>query len=142
MNRTLWITNRSFLFINVLYTSWIISLRNILLPVIPRNSFLKLDATATEDVECAANRQVNLAAAQFLHQLQVLQVASAACVCDRDGADGGQELHELGVDTGLFAFDVGSVDQELCAVGLEESDVFLSSQWELWSMRVDEARQN
>ena len=97
-----------------------------LLPVIPSNGFLELDAAATEDVQRAANGQVNLATAQLLHQLQVLQVASAACVCDGNGADGGQELHELGVDTGLLAFDVRGVDQEFRAVRLEESDVFLS----------------
>jgi hypothetical protein len=55
-----------------------------------------------------------------------LQVASATCICDGNGANGRQELHELGVDTRLFAFDVRGVDQELCAVWLEECDVFLS----------------
>jgi hypothetical protein len=56
-----------------------------------------------------------------------LQVASTACVCDGNGANRRQELHELSVDARLFAFDVRGVDKELCAVRLEEGDVFLSS---------------
>jgi hypothetical protein len=59
-------------------------------------------------------------------------VASTASVRDRDGADGRQEFHELGVDTGLLAFDVRGVDQEFGAVWLEESDVFLVLLVEVW----------
>jgi hypothetical protein len=94
------------------------------LPV-PRNSLLKLDATATKDVQRAANSQINLATAQLLHQLQILQVASATCICNWNGADRRQKLHKLGVDTSLFTFDVGGVDQKLRAVRLKECDVFL-----------------
>ena len=61
-----------------------------------------------------------------------MQIASAACVGDGNGADGGQELNQLGVDTSLLAFDVRGVDQEFCAVRLEESDVFWSYQQALW----------
>lgn len=51
-------------------------------------------------------------------------MASTTSICDGNGANGRQELHELSVDTGLFAFDVRGVDQELCAVRLEQGDVF------------------
>jgi len=97
---------------------------NTLLPIIPRNSFFELDAAATEDVKRTADGQVDLATAQLLHQFQVLQIASTACIRDWNGTDGRQELYKLGVDAGLFAFDVRGVDQKLCAVRLEECDVF------------------
>ena len=100
-------------------------LHNALLLIVPRNSLLKFDAAATKDVQRTADSQINLATAQLLDQFQVLQVASTACICNRNGTDGRQELNKLGVDTSLFALDVGSVNQELCAVRLEEGDVFL-----------------
>ena len=113
--------------VSILYRPQLIAFRNTSLPIVPRNSLLKLDPTATEDIQRAADSQINLAIAQLLHQFQVLQVASTTCVCHGNGADGSQELHELGVDAGLFAFDVGGVDQEFCAMWLEEGDVFLLS---------------
>jgi hypothetical protein len=51
-----------------LYAPKSIAPRNISLPIVPRNSFFKLDAAATEDVQRAANGQIDLATAQFLHQ--------------------------------------------------------------------------
>lgn len=97
--------------------------------LVPSNRLLKLNATAAKDIQSAANGQVNLATAERLHQFQVLQVASTTGVGDGNGTDGRQELHKLGVNTGLLAFDIGCMDQELCAVRLKKSNVFLSSQW-------------
>jgi hypothetical protein len=98
-----------------------------LLPLIPSNSLLKLDRTAAKDVQRTANSQVHPTATQLLDQLQVLQMPPTARVSDGNSADGRQEFDKLGVNTSLLAFDIGSVDEELCTVRFEKSDVFFSS---------------
>jgi hypothetical protein len=94
-----------------------------LLPI-PLHRLLKLNPTASKDIQRTANRQINLATAQRLDQFQILQVASTARIRDGNRADGRQQLDELSVNTGLLAFDVRGVDQEFGAVRLEEGDVF------------------
>jgi len=42
------------------------------LPLIPRNSLLKLDRAASKDIQRATNSQINTTTTQLLHQLQVL----------------------------------------------------------------------
>lgn len=98
-----------------------------LLPLIPRNSLLKLNGAATKDIQCTTNSQVNPTAAQLLHQLQVLQMPTTARVSDRDSADGRQEFDKLSVDTSLLAFNISSMDEEFRAVWFEESNIFFGS---------------
>lgn len=68
-------------------------------------------------------------------------MAATTRVRDRDGADRRQELDELGVDAGLLAFDVRSVDQEFGAVWLEEGDVFLVLLVEAWAKHAHVAEE-
>lgn len=91
---------------------------------IPSNSLLKLDAASTEDVQSATNCQINFATAQLLHKLQVLKVTAAASICNRNSADGRKKLYELDVNAGLLALYVCGVNEEFCAIRLEECDVF------------------
>lgn len=79
---------------------------------VPRNNLVKLDTAAAEDVQRAANGQVDFAAAQLLHKLQICQVTSTAGVGDRNAADGREKLDKLRVDACLLALDVGGVDEE------------------------------
>lgn len=89
---------------------------------IPSNRILKPDARAAKDIQCTTNRKIQLTAAQFLHQLQILDRPSAAGIRAGYTAPLAQPLHEILVDTALQALVVSSVDQELGAVGLQEAD--------------------
>lgn len=94
------------------------------LPLIPRNSLLKLNRISSEDIQRTANSQIHPAATQLLHQLQVLQMPTAARVSDRDSANGRQEFDKLSVDTSLLSFNISSMDEEFGAVRFKKRDVF------------------
>jgi phosphoribosylformimino-5-aminoimidazole carboxamide ribonucleotide (ProFAR) isomerase len=67
----------------------------------------ELDARTTKDVQGTSNRQVHLAVAELLDQLEILNRAAAAGVCDGNGTPLGQLGHELVVDAALQALYVG-----------------------------------
>ena len=92
-----------------------------LLPV-PLDTLVKSDSFTAKYIQSTPNRQVDLALAQLLHKLQILNRAAPAGIRDRDAAPLGQLGDQLVVDAALQAFDVGSVDQKLGAVGFEELD--------------------
>lgn len=92
------------------------------LPFVPLHTLVELDALPAEYVQGAPDGQVDPGAAQALHELQVLERAAASSVGDGDGAPLAQLCDQLVVDAALQALDVGGVDQELGAVGLEEAD--------------------
>ena len=83
---------------------------------------MEVDARAAEYVEGAPNGQVDLGATQGLHKFQVLDGAAAPSVGDGDGAPLAQLCDQLVVDATLQALDIGGVDQELGAIGLEQAD--------------------
>ena len=85
----------------------------LLLSTVPFYALGKRDAFAAKTVQRAANSQINLALAQLLDQLQVVEVSPAAGVGDRDAAPLGQALHQLLVDALLEPLVVGGVDEEL-----------------------------
>lgn len=87
--------------------------------LVPPDAIFKLHPRASEDVQRAANRKIDLAIAQLLHQLEVLERSAATRVRHGDTAPLGELAHELVVDSTLEAFHVGCVDEELCAVRLE-----------------------
>lgn len=89
---------------------------------IPAHAVLKLDTRAPKDIQRASNRKIDLPVAQFLHQLEVLKRPTASCVGHGDAAPLRQLADELVVDAALETFDVGGVNEELGAVGLEERD--------------------
>jgi hypothetical protein len=89
---------------------------------VPFHTLVELDARPTEYVQGAPNGQVDLGATQALHKLQVLERAAASSVGDGDSAPLAQLRDQLVVNATLQALDVGGVDQELGAVGLEEAN--------------------
>lgn len=91
---------------------------------IPLYAVVKLDSSSSKTVQGAANGQVHLASANALDALKVLQVSSASCVGDGNGAPFGQAAHEVFVDALLEALVVGCMYQELAAVGLQQLDGF------------------
>lgn len=94
------------------------------LPLIPRDSLLELNRTSSKDIQRTANSQIHPAATQLLHQLQVLQMPTAARVSDRDSANRRQEFDKLSVDTSLLAFNIRSMDEEFRTVRFKKRDVF------------------
>lgn len=88
--------------------------------LIPRNAILKLDALTAENVQRASNRQIHLAPAQLLDQLQIRNRPAPARICHRDAAPLGQPRNQLVIDAALQALDVGGVDQELGAIRLKQ----------------------
>ena len=89
---------------------------------VPLDAVDELDARTTEDVQRTSNCQVHLAVAELLDQLEILNRTAAARVCDGNSAPLGQLGNELVVNAALQTLYVGSVDEELGAVGLEEGD--------------------
>lgn len=73
------------------------SLPRLLLPI-PLHTLLESDTATPEDVQRASDGQIDLAAAQLLHQLQVLQATPTAGVRDGDGAPLRQLLHQRMID--------------------------------------------
>lgn len=86
--------------------------------LVPGYTIIKFGTTATEDVERAADRQVDLTVTHVSHEVKILHCARAAGVCDRYAAPFRQPPHQLDVDALLETFVVGSMNEELGAVRL------------------------
>jgi len=95
--------------------------------VIPLDTVRKRDPATTKHVQRTPDGQIDLATAELLDQVQVLQMSSSARVRHGNAAPLGQPRHELVVDTLLQAFVVGGVDEEFRAVGFEAGDAFWES---------------
>jgi hypothetical protein len=89
---------------------------------VPLDAVGELDARTAKDVQGTSNRQVHLAVAELLDQLEILNRAAAAGVRDGNGTPLGQLGNQLVVDAALQALYVGGVDEELGAVRFEEGD--------------------
>ena len=61
--------------------------KDLLALLIPLATLFECHAFTTEDVKCAANRQVKFATTQPFHKLKILNVSSTASIRDRNGAD-------------------------------------------------------
>ena len=84
--------------------------------IVPLAALFESDTFATEDIESTADREINFAVAQPLHQLQVMDISSTTRISDRDCTDLGQMANEFLVNTCLQAFGVCCVDEEFAAV--------------------------
>lgn len=91
--------------------------------IVPLAASLERDAFASEDVQRTADREVDFASTQTLHELQVIDAPTASGISHGSRTDVGEMADELFVDTGLQTFCVGCVDEELAAVWFEESDI-------------------
>lgn len=86
---------------------------------VPLAAFVQRDAFATKYVQSAADCEVDFAVAQMMHELKVLDTASAASVGDRNGANGCKMTDQLAVDTSLEPFCIRRMNEEFAAVRLE-----------------------
>ena len=79
---------------------------------VPPHTILKLDARPAETVQSTPYREIDLAPAQPLDRVQVLQVPPSAGICDGDRAPLRQALDELLVYALLQSFIVCGMDEE------------------------------
>ena len=79
-------------------------------------------STAPEAVQGAPDGQVDLATAQLLYPVQILQVPAPTGVGYWDAAPLRQLLDKLLVDAPLQALVVGRVDEKLGAIRLQAAD--------------------
>lgn len=86
---------------------------------IPLNTLVQPHTTPTKAVQSTADCQINGSAAQPGYIVQVLEVPATARVGHGDAAPLGQLGDELLINPTLQALVIGSVDEELGAVGLQ-----------------------
>ena len=116
-----WICSYFSCFIHVYINTCLLLL---LLAFIPLDTLGQRHTAPAEAVQGAPDGQVDLAAAELLHEVEIGQRPAPTRVRHRDAAPLGQLLDELLVDATLQTLVVGGVDEELGAVGLEFFDGF------------------
>lgn len=78
--------------------------------LVPLNALVKRHSGATEDIQSTTNSQVDFALTAYVHFLQVLEMARATSIGNRDGAPLGQSRYQLLVNALLQALHIGSMD--------------------------------
>jgi len=108
-------------YIQIIYISPRLNLRPLFgfLCSIPLHTILEPHALPSKNVQGTSNCQIHLAVTQPLHQLQILQIPSSACIRHRDTAPFCQFADQFLVDPSLQAFVVRGVDEEFGAVRLQ-----------------------
>lgn len=86
---------------------------------VPLDTLIQLHAAATEAIQSTADGQIHGTATEPGYVVQVLEVPAAASVGHGDGTPLRQLGDELLIDATLEALVIGSVDEELGAVGLQ-----------------------
>jgi hypothetical protein len=74
---------------------------------IPIYAFFKRDSRTPKYIQRTPNSKVDLAVAQLLDMVQILQIPSTASICYRDTAPLRQPLHQFLIYTLLEAFIIG-----------------------------------
>src|SRR5262245_5214349 len=83
---------------------------------IKRHTLLIPRAFPAEDVQRAADRDIDPAFADLLHAMQVMHAARAACIRHRFFAPQAEAAHERLVDPLALALHVNGVDENLVAM--------------------------
>lgn len=86
---------------------------------VPNDAILECGTAASENVESAANCQINLPLTAPVYEIEILDCSGTTSVGDRDAAPLGQFSDEVFVDTLLKALVVGGVDEEFGTVRFE-----------------------
>src|SRR5271154_3817049 len=94
-----------------------------LLGAVPGHAVLVAHPAAAEDVERAAEGEVEAPAAQAVDQQQVVDVLAAAGIGAGQRRPAPERLHQLLIDAAAQALDVGGMDEQLAAMGGERGEV-------------------